>query len=103
MAKYLLSNFSLDMVDEPGYSPKIHEISKEEFDSLKSDAIAVVKHPGFARLLKVPMCKKFIRLHKGDIALVVGTVGGKLDYNAHSLPDHLSLKYRKVEIVGEGV
>ncbi len=103
MVKYLLSNFSLDMVDEKDYTPLVKEISEEEFNNLKSDAIAVVKHPAFARLLHVPMCKQFIQLQKGDMALVVGTDGGKLDYNARFLPEGLSLKYRKVEIVEASV
>ena len=103
MVKYLLSNFSFDMVEETEFVPKVTEITEEEFDNLKTDAVAVIRHPAFARLLQVPQCKQFIRMHKGDVALVVGTNGGKLAYNAKTLPDGLSLKYNKIEILEANV
>lgn len=103
MVNYLLSNFSTDMVAESDCSANISEITEEEFNDLKTGAVSIVRHPGFARLLHVPMCKKFIQLYKGDTALIVGTSGGKLDYNATCLPEGLSLKYRKVEIVAASV
>lgn len=99
MVKYLLSNFSWDMVDESEFVPKVMDISEDEFNVLKEDAVAVIRNPAFARLLHVPLCKQFIQMQKGDVALVIGTKGGKLDYNARSLPDGLSLRYRKVEIL----
>ena len=99
MVNYLLSNFSTDMVAETDCSANITEISESEFNNLKQEAIAIIRHPAFARILKVPRCKKFIQLHKGDTALIIGTDGGKLDYDAMDVPEGLSLKYRKVEIV----
>lgn len=99
MVKYLLSNFSFDMINESEYVPKVNEISEDEFNTLKEDAVAVIRHPAFAKLLHVPVVKKFIQMKKGDVALVVGTDGGKLPYNAQTLPDGLSLKYSKVEIL----
>ncbi|WP_458456183.1 hypothetical protein [Methanobrevibacter sp.] len=99
MVKYLLSNFSLDMVDSKHYKPDVEVISEEEFNNLKEGAIPVMGNPAFARLFNVPCIKSYIKLQKGDVALVVGTDGGKLDYHATSLPDNLSLKYKKVEIV----
>ena len=98
MVKYLLSNFSTNMVAEPRYTACHTELSEDEFNELKVDAVAVIRNPAFARLLKVPICKKFLTLKAGDIALVVGTDGGKLPYNAKSLPEGLSLTYEKVEI-----
>ena len=86
------------MVSESRYTTEHVELSKEEFDELCVDAVAVVGNPAFARLLNVPVCKKFISLKRGDVALIVGTVGGKLPYNATSLPEGLSLTYEKVEI-----
>ncbi|MBO6274814.1 MAG: hypothetical protein J6M91_04630 [Methanobrevibacter sp.] len=99
MVNYLLSNFSTDMIAESNCSANISEISEEEFNKDKQEAVAIIRHPAFARILHVPMCKKFIQLYKGDTAIIIGTDGGKLDYNARELPSDLSLKYRKVEIV----
>ena len=98
MVKYLLSNWSSNMVTEPKYTAEHTELTEDEFNELRVDAVAVVGNPAFARLLQVPRCKKFITLKEGDIALVVGTDGGKLPYNATSLPEGLSLTYEKVEI-----
>lgn len=98
MVKYLLSNFSTNMVPEPRYIAEHTELTEDEFNELRVDAVAVVGNPAFARILKVPRCKKFITLKEGDVALVVGTDGGKLDYNATSLPAGLSLTFEKVEI-----
>lgn len=99
MVKYLLSNFSTNMVAEPKYTAKHTELTEEKFNELKSDAVAVIRHPGFARLLQVPTCKKYIQLREGDVALVLGTDGGKLPYNATFLPEGLSLTFEKVEII----
>lgn len=98
MVKYLLSNFSTNMVQEPRYNAVHTELTEEEFNELKSDAVAVIRNPAFARLLKVPVCSKYLTLKEGDVALVVGTDGGKLPYNAKRLPEGLSLTYEKVEI-----
>ncbi len=103
MVKYLLSNFSFDMIAEKEYIPKVTEISENEFNHLKNGAVAVIRNPAFARLLNVPLCKKFIQMKEGDIALIVGTDGGKLNYHANSLPEGISLKYTKVEILGATV
>ena len=99
MVKYVLSGFSHDMVESKHYTTEVKEISEDEFNSEKEDAFYVMVNPAFARLFHVPCIKKFITLKKGDIALVVGTKGGKLDYDARSLPDNLSLKFKRVEIV----
>ncbi len=98
MVKYLLSNFTSSMVDETRFNAVHTELTEEEFNELKVDAVAVIRNPAFARLLHVPMCRRYIQLKKGDIALVVGTEGGKLNYHARSLPEGLSLTYEKVEI-----
>lgn len=98
MVKYLLSNFSTNMVQEPHYNAVHTELSEEEFNELKVDAVAVIRNPAFARILQVPMCRRYITLREGDVALVVGTEGGKLPYNAKGLPAGLSLTYEKVEI-----
>ena len=79
------------------------EYTEEEFNKLRCGAEAVIRNPAFARLLNVPMCKKFIQMKTGDAALVVGTDGGKLNYHANSLPEGISLKYTKVEILGATV
>lgn len=98
MATYLLSSFSTNMVDESEYFAKHTELTPDKFEELKVEAVAVIRNPAFARILKVPLCKKFITLKEGDVALVVGTSGGKLPYNAKSLPKGLELTYEKVEI-----
>lgn len=98
MVKYLLSNFSTNMVDESRYVAEHRELSEEEFEKLRIDAVAVIRNPAFARLLKVPACSKYITLREGDVALIIGTTGGKLPYNAKSLPEGVSLTFEKVEI-----
>lgn len=98
MVKYLLSNFSTNMVAEPCYNAVHTELSEEEFNELRVNAVAVIRNPAFARLLRVPVCRKYLTLKEGDIALVVGTDGGKLPYNAKCLPDGVSLTFEKVEI-----
>ena len=98
MVKYLLSNFSTNMVAEPHYIAFHKELTEDEFNELKADAVAIVSNPAFAHLLKVPRCKKYFTLKAGDIALIVGTDGGKLPYNAKCLPDGVSLTFEKVEI-----
>lgn len=100
MVKYLLSNFSSSMVAEPKYATENTELSEDEFNEQRVGAIAVIRNPAFARLLQVPVCKKYIQLREGDIALVVGTDGGKLRYDAKSLPPELSLTFEKIEIKG---
>ena len=96
MVKYLLSNFSTNMVDESEYIAKHKELTEDEFEEEKVGAVAVVRNPAFARLLRVPLCRRFIQLKEGDVALVVGTDGGKLPYNARSLPAGVSLTFEKV-------
>ena len=98
MVKYLLSNFSPNMVAESDYTTTHQKLTESEFNELKAGAVAIIRNPAFARLLNVPMCRKFITLKKGDVALIVGTDGGKLDYNATSLPEGLSLTYEKIEV-----
>ena len=100
MVKYLLSHWSSNMVPEPRYTAEHTELSRKEFEELRVDAVAIVGNPAFARLLKVPRCKKFITLRPGDVALIIGTDGGKLPYywNGPSLPEGLSFTYEKVEI-----
>lgn len=100
MVKYLLSNFSSSMVAEPKYTSEHTELSEDEFNEQRVGAVAVIRNPAFARLLQVPVCRKYIQLQEGDIALVVGTDGGKLRYDAKSLPPELSLTFEKVEIKG---
>lgn len=99
MTKYILSSFNPNMIDSKRYETKGEEISEDEFKDELTDAIAVVSHPAFARILKVPQVRKYIKLHPGDVALVISTDGGKLDYNARDLPPHLSLKYDRIEIM----
>lgn len=99
MTKYVLSSFKPDMIDLKKYRTEGEEISEDEFKDELTDAIAVVSHPAFARILKLPQVRTHIRLHPGDVALVISTEGGKLDYNARELPPHLSLKYDRIEIV----
>lgn len=99
MTKYLLSNFSLNMVDSDHYKPDIRCISEEEFLEEKQDAIPIMGNPAFARMFKVPCMKTYIQLQPGDVALVVGTTGGKLDIHAKTLPEGLSFNYKRVEIV----
>ena len=103
MVKYLLSNFSTNMVAESEYIAEHTELTEEEFEEEKVDAVAVIRNPAFARLLQVPLCKRFIQLKKDDVALVVGTDGGKLRYDAKSLPPELSLTFEKIEIKGAAV
>ena len=98
MVKYLLSNFSTNMVAESEYIAEHTELTEEEFEEEKVDAVAVIRNPAFARLLQVPLCKRFIQLKEDDVALVVGTDGGKLPYNAKALPDGVSLTFEKVTV-----
>lgn len=65
MVKYLLSNFSTNMVAEPMYTAEHTELTEEEFNELKSDAVAVIRNPAFARLLQVPTCKNTFNYVKG--------------------------------------
>ena len=99
MAKYLLSNFSLNMVESDHYKPDIRCISEEEFLEEKQDAIPIMGNPAFARMFKVPCMKSFIQLKKGDVALVVSTDKGKLPFNATCLPEGWNFNYKRVEIV----
>lgn len=99
MVKYLLSHWSPNMVAEPRYTAKHTELTEDEFNEQKVDAVAVIRNPAFARILQVPVCSKYLTLKEGDVALVVGTDGGKLPYHAKGLPAGLSLTYEKVEIV----
>lgn len=98
MVKYLLSSFSPGMVESKHYQPDIKEISEEEFEMEKQDAICVISNPAFARIFKVPMCRKYIKLQPGDVALVLSTDGGKLPGNASCLPEGLSWKYTRITI-----
>ena len=97
MVKYLLSNFSWDMVEGDVHVVK-NDLTREEFEELRCDAIPIVGHPGIARIIGVPYHSEFITLEEGDTALIVGTDGGKLPYSAKCLPGHLSLKFKQVSI-----
>ena len=103
MATYLLSSISTNMVDDTDYFAKHTDLTPDEFEELKVGAVAVIRNPAFARILKVPLCKRFITLKEDDVALVVGTSGGKLPYDAKSLPPELSLTFEKIEIKGATV
>ena len=86
------------MVAESRYTSEHTELTEEQFNEEKVNAVAVIRNPAFARILKVPVCSKYLTLKAGDVALVVGTDGGKLPYHAKGLPAGLSLTYEKVEI-----
>ena len=86
------------MVNLEEYDSSTKELSEDEFNQEKVDAICIINHPGYARLLQVPRVNKYLDLQVGDELLVVGTRGGKLPYWAKRLPTGVSLRYRKMLI-----
>ena len=64
MVKYLLSNFSTNMVAEPHYIAFHKELTEDEFNELKADAVAIVSNPSFAHLLKTKPLEFFLAFLK---------------------------------------
>ena len=99
MAKYLLNSWSWNMARPKKVLVSKEEVTRDEFDRQKDDAISCMGHPGLARVLNVPYNTEYIKLNVGDEALVVSTENGKLPYNALELPAGLSLKFDHVKIL----
>lgn len=101
MTKFLLNAWSWSMARPKSMLVSKHELSEDEFSIQKEDAISCIGHPGLARLLDVPYNAEHIKLNVGDIALIVTTVNGKLDYNALELPEDIDLRFDCVKILEE--
>ena len=91
--QYLLSSFSLQMVDAP-FAMKVTEV-----DAFPADLTSAVGHQDTANVLGVQMNRISVHLTSGDICYVAQLMGGRLPEGSITLPEGFTFKYLKVEIL----
>ena len=91
--QYLLSSFSLQMVDAP------FEMRVTEVDAFPSNLESAVGHADTAAVLGVEMNRISVHLNSGDCAYVAQLQGGRLPEGSITLPEGFTFKYLKVEIL----
>ena len=101
MVKYLLHGWGWGMPQPQSGVMVYHTLSEEEFNIQRVGAESHIGNQAVARLLHAPFNPNHIELNVGDTALVVYTEGGKLPYNATSLPDGITFAYKCVKILDE--
>lgn len=101
MVKYLLHGWGWGMPQPQSGVMVYHTLSEEEFNIQRVGAESHIGNQAVARLLRAPFNPNHIELNVGDIALVVYTEGGKLPYNATSLPKGVTFAYKYVKILEE--
>lgn len=93
MKKYLLNAFSLQMVDTP-CSVKFSEV-----DELPAGLVSAIGHADTAKVLGVPMNRINVHLSAGDVAFVAQLQGGRLPEGSTTLPEGVTFKFIKVEVL----
>lgn len=97
--KYLLHGWGWGMPEPESGVMVYHTLTPEEFQIQRLGAVSCIGNPAMARLLNAPFNPQYIDLKVGDTAIIVYTDGGKLPYNATSLPEGVNLMYKCVKIL----
>lgn len=95
---YIGNAFSTKMLDAP-QTVKFEEVSKNEFDCIKDNAISAIGHQDTANVLGVEMNRMSLKLQKNDILYVAELQGGRLPEGVTTLPKGFAFKYIKCEIL----
>jgi hypothetical protein len=95
---FVANAFSLQMLADLNADVEIRQITKYEFDAVKSHCYSVVGHPDTAAVLGVPFNRASVSLIKGDVMYIGQLTGGRLPEGATTLPEGFSLKFLKVTI-----
>lgn len=99
--KYLLSGWGWGMPQPESGIMVYHTLSEEEFKIQRIGAVSCIGNPAVARILNAPFNKSYITLKPGDTAIVIYADGGKIPYNATSLPKGVTFGYKYVKILEE--
>lgn len=105
MAKILLGNaFSLQMLDtQVSNTVAVTPVTAAEV--AESDCMSVIGHADTARVVSDLLGKEVVAnrvsvsLQKGDVLYVAQVVGGRLPEGATTLPEGITLKFLKVELL----
>ena len=76
----------------------VEEISEDDFNNVKHNAVSVVGHRDTATILGVEFNRESITLNKGDVLYVAQIIGGRLPEGATTLSDGFKFKFLKVAI-----
>lgn len=101
MTCYTLSGWGWSMPQPESGVMVYHTLTEEEFNIQRIGAVSCIGNPSAARILKAPFNPQHIQLKVGDVALVVYTEGGKLPYNATSLPEGVTFGFKCIKILEE--
>ena len=94
---FISNAFSLQMLSSDCMI-SVEEISEDDFNNVKHNAVSVVGHKDTANVLGVEFNRENISLNKGDVLYVAQIVGGRLPEGATTLPDGFKFKFLKVAI-----
>ena len=94
---FVSNAFSLQMLSSDCMI-SVEEISEDDFNNVKHNAVSVVGHKDTATVLGVEFNRENITLNKGDVLYVAQIIGGRLPEGASELPDGFKFKYLKVAI-----
>lgn len=97
--KYILSGWGWAMPQPTTGIIKYDDLTQEEFYEEIIGAISCIGNPILARILNLPYSPGHISLKPDDVAYVISINGGKIPYGAKELPDDVSLKFTKAEVV----
>ena len=92
MDTYLLSAFSLLMVDIPS------KLRFEEVDELSEGLVSAIEDQDMANVLSAPMNRINVHLSKGDVAYVAKLQGDRLPKGSTTLPDGCYFTFVKVTV-----
>ncbi len=99
MSKYILSGWGWAMPQPTQGVIKYDDLTEDEFYEEIVGAISMIGNPILARILNIQYSPGHISLKPGDVAYVISVKGGKIPYGAKELPDNVSLKFTKTELV----
>jgi hypothetical protein len=91
---YLGNAFSLQMLEGTPAAIRV-----EEVETFPADAVSIVGHADTARVLGVACRRVNLTLTAGDVLYVAQFMGGRLPEGATTLPEGVTLKIMRVEVV----
>lgn len=96
--KYIINGFSTKMLrkNKKGHLMRFYDITQQEFDEIKQEAVSAIGHYNIAELLGIPRNRFNIQLEKGDEAYIVQTTTGR----NHAMDNcNYEISYQKVKIL----
>ena len=95
---YIANAFSFQMLEDFPYSLECEEITSQQFEEFKKDAVSAVGHADTAAVLGLPCNRVSLKLNRHDCLVVAQLQGGRLPEGATTLPEGFSFKYILVGI-----